>query len=315
MANMVSRALLVASNTITSSSISFFPNPLSLRASSFLNRYFGSGRLVPTRKPNPPAIFHINAANTRLYASSSSEANKINTKVNFSISHSDEDDDDDDDHHHQVGAVELDKSKLPPPYDPFSKKPVVEEPEDPKNLQEIFHKMRTDGLQNSAVKMFDALSKDGRTHEALQLFSIIKEKGHMPDVVAHTAVIEAYVNAGQRKEAHKVYLRMLASGVTPNAYTYTVLIKGLAADPKFVGDAKTHLLEMMGRGLRPNAGTYTAVFEALARESRVEEAREFMRQMEAKGFVANEKDVKEVLNAKRVRGPLFRTLINILFNK
>lgn len=311
MANRVSRALRVACSTITSSS-SF------LRASSSLNHHFRCGTLLPTTKP-PITIFHIiNAGNKKLFAhSSSSEANKINTKVNFSISHSDEDDDDEDDH--RVGSVEeVGKSKkLPPPYDPFSKKPVVEEPEDPKNLQEIFHKMRTDGLLNNAVKMFDALSKDGLTHEALQLFSQIKDQGHMPDVVAHTAVIEAYVNAGQSKEAHKVYLRMLASGVTPNAYTYAVLIKGLAADPKFVGDAKTFLLEMMGSGLRPNAGTYTAVFEALARDSKVDEARELLMQMEAKGFVPNEKDVKEVLHAKRGggRGPLFRTLINILFNK
>lgn len=299
MANRITRALLVACTTIASSPSSFSPNP------SFLNHHF---------RCKPLTIFYINACNNRLFAySSSSEANKINTKVNFSIPHSDEDEEDD----FRVGSVEeVGKTKnLPPPYDPFSKKPVVEEAEDPKNLQEIFHKMRTDGFLNNAVKMFDEMSKDGLTHEALQLFSEIKDKGHMPDVVAHTAVIEAYVNAGQSKEAHKVYLRMLASGVTPNAYTYTVLIKGLAADPKFVGDAKKFLLEMMGRGLRPNAGTYTAVFEALVRDAKVDEARELLVQMEAKGFVANEKDVKEILHTKRGRGPLFRTLINILFNK
>ncbi|KAK1571984.1 hypothetical protein Q3G72_025707 [Acer saccharum] len=250
------------------------------------------------------AIFRLRPLTTpsllRLFSSS---VNKVNTKVNFSLP--DEEDDGDDD------AKSSEKRKLPPPYDPFNKKPVVENLDDPKNLQEIFHKMRTEGLTNSAVKMFDALSKDGLTHEALQLFSQIKDKGHMPDVVAHTAVIEAYANAAQSTQAINVFLRMLASGVAPNAYTYTVLIKGLAADAKSFADAQKYLLEMMGKGMHPNAATYTAVFEAFVREQKLDEAREFLQQMKIKGFLPNEKAVREVITSKR--GQVYREVINILF--
>lgn len=146
-------------------------------------------------------------------------------------------------------------------------------------------------------------------------FSQFKEKGQMPDVVAHTAVIEAYANAGQSKEALKTFLRMLASGVPPNAYTYTVLIKGLATgdDAKHLGDAKKYLMEMIGKGMKPNAGTYTVVFEAFARLDKVDEAKEFLGQMKEKGFTPDEKDVKEVLNSKR--GPIFRSVMSILFYK
>ena len=101
-------------------------------------------------------------------------------------------------------------------------------------------------------------------------------------LVAHTAVIKTYANAGLSKECLKVYLRMLASGVAPNAYTYTVLIKGLAADPKYIGDAKKYVMEMMGKGMRPNARTYTTVFEALAKEQKLDEAKEFLEQMKSK---------------------------------
>ncbi|KAJ4850280.1 hypothetical protein Tsubulata_038921 [Turnera subulata] len=240
---------------------------------------------------------------------------KINTKVNFSLSDSDSDSepsDDNDDENNPSPKKQLAKTKLPPPYNPFNKTPVVEEPQDPKDLQRIFHDMRAEGgLVNNAVKMFDALSKDGLTHEALELFRQIKDKGHMPDVVAHTAVVEAYATAGHSKEALKVFLRMLASGVAPNAYTYSVLIKGLAADGKLLGEAKKYVMEMIGKGMRPNAGTYTAVFEAFVREEKVEEGREFLVKMKENGFVPDEKSVREVLGNKR--GPVVRSVINILF--
>lgn len=234
----------------------------------------------------------------------------IDTKINFSLSDSDSDDENTPT---TTKPTEISKN-LPPPYDPFSKKPAIEEPEDPKDLQQIFHKMRTgDGLFNHAVKMFDALSQQGLTHEALELFGQIKDKNQMPDVVANTAIIEAYANAGQPKEALKAYMRMLASGVCPNAYTYTVLVKGLASDAKFLKDAKKYLLEMMEKGMRPNAETYGAVFEGLVTEEKIDEAEKLLEEMKGKGFVPDENAVREVLSNKR--GPVFRTVINILFGK
>lgn len=266
--------------------------------------------------PNPISITFSSSIDRhiRLFTSEpTSTSSKINTKVNFSLPDSDDDEEEEEEDNSKEEIIDK-NSKPPPPYDPFNKKPIIEEPNDPKDLQEIFHNMRTkDGLFNNAVKMFDALSKDGLTHEALELFSQIKDKGHMPDVVAHTAIIEAYANAGQPKECLKVYLRMLASGVAPNAYTYTVLIKGLAKNANYIGDAKKYVMEMMGKGMRPNAGTYTAVFEALAKEQKVDEAREFVEQMKSKGFVPNEAAVREVLNNRR--GQVFTTVINVLFGK
>ncbi|XP_073128155.1 uncharacterized protein [Henckelia pumila] len=207
--------------------------------------------------------------------------------VNFSLP-SDSDSDSDSD-------TAAKKSKLPPPYNPFNKKPAIEELQDPKNLQEVFAKIRQDGLMNSAVKMFDGLSQDGLTHEALELFSQIKDKGQMPDVVAHTAVMEAYVNAGQPKEAHKVYLRMLTSGVLPNAYTYRVVIKGLAesGDAKMVKEAKKYVEEMVGRGMRPNPTTCVRVFEGLTRVGLKDEGRVLLEMLKEKGVAPNEDKIRE----------------------
>lgn len=211
---------------------------------------------------------------------------------------------------------QIDKSKLPPPYDPFNKKPVIEEAEDPTNLQEVFQTIRSDGLINNAVKMFDGLSKDGLTHEALELFSQIKDKNQMPDVVAHTAVIEAYANAGQPKEAYKVYLRMLSSGVLPNAYTYSVLIKSLAesGEEKFVKEAKKYVLEMVEkRGMKPNAATCLGSFEGLVKAGMEEEGKELLEIVKSKGAVPEESKMREVLKNKR--GLVYRTIMQVFYGK
>lgn len=137
----------------------------------------------------------------------------------------------------------------------------------------------------------------------------------MPDVVAHTAVIEAYANAGQAKEASKTFMRMLACGVSPNAYTYSVLIKGLAAsgDRKLLKEAKKYVVEMLGKGMRVNVGTYVSVFEAIAKMGIAEEGKEFLEVMKGKGFTPDENEVREILKGKR--GPEFRSVMDILFGK
>lgn len=107
-------------------------------------------------------------------------------------------------------------------------------------------------------------------------------------------------------------MRMLASGVAPNAYTYAVLVKGLAGNGR-LADAKKYVMEMMSKGMMPAAATYAAVFEAFAKDQKEEEAREFLEAMKGKGFVPNEKDVREVIGSKR--GPVFRSVMSILFGK
>ncbi|KAK8969735.1 Pentatricopeptide repeat-containing protein [Platanthera guangdongensis] len=78
-------------------------------------------------------------------------------------------------------------------------------------------------------------------------------EGATPDVVAHTAVIEAYANAsGHSNEAIRTFDHMLASSVFPNAYTYAILVKGLARDSK-ISEARKYRFEMMSKGIWHNA--------------------------------------------------------------
>ena len=83
--------------------------------------------------------------------------------------------------------------------------------------------MRSQGLTNNPIKMLDTLSNGGRTYEVVELFAMIKDTGTMPNVMAHTTIINA---GGHWNEARKMLERMLALGVQPNVYTYSVLIRG-----------------------------------------------------------------------------------------
>lgn len=205
---------------------------------------------------------------------------------------------------------------IPPPYEQ-GPKPIVVGPNDPKDLAEVYEKVNyyAAGVIMSVFKMIEGLSIDGYNHEAKEIGTEVMDKGNMPGVVIFTGVIEEYAELGRTLDALKAYKRMLASKVTPNAYTYSVLIETLAGDPdpKFLGVAKKYMLEMMGMGMCPNAMTYTAVFKGFAQRGKTDEAKQFLEDMKAKGFEPDEKAVREVLMGRR--GPMVRSLFNILFGK
>ncbi|XP_061988005.1 pentatricopeptide repeat-containing protein At1g06710, mitochondrial-like [Rosa rugosa] len=163
-----------------------------------------------------------------------------------------------------------------------------------KKMQKVFRKWRTAGglAKKESLEMFGALIDDGYVDEANELCKCICETGVYPMVTNHTSVIQAYLKFGKTKGALEAYRGMLAAGVAPNSYTYTVLIKGLTVDPNFCGDAKKCILDMMDRGIRPNPATYTAVIEGFAKQedkAAEEEAKDLVEVMMSKGFVPNAK--------------------------
>jgi pentatricopeptide repeat protein len=257
----------------------------------------------------PVSSASISSINRILSTASSPPHRSRNTNSPVAFDWSDDDTDSSD----PPPPSTANKPELPPPYDLFGKKPVVAEPSNPTNLQEIFHRMRTEGLTDYAIKMFDGLSKDGLTHEALALFAVIKDNGTMPDVVAHAAVLEAYVNAGPAHwcDAVHTYDRMLASGVAPNAYTLAVLVRGLAASDR-CSEAGKYLVEMFDRGMRPNVATYLAVFQAYVRLKKLEEGKMLLETMKGKGFALDEEAVR---NGTVKRGHLFKGVMSMLFDK
>ncbi|KAM5575365.1 hypothetical protein ABKV19_014369 [Rosa sericea] len=185
-----------------------------------------------------------------------------------------------------------------------------------KDLRKVFCKWRIRGLKKEALRMFHALADDGDVDEVKDILRPTLETGVESMVVIHTSIIKAYLNAGKTKGALEAYRGMLAAGVAPNSYTYTVLIKGLTTDPNFFEDAKKCLLEMMDKGKRPNAATYTAVIEAFARQedkAAEEEGKDLVWVMMSKGFVPNAKAMRQVLKERPT--DVIRRVMNIVLSK
>ncbi|XP_061988390.1 putative pentatricopeptide repeat-containing protein At1g12700, mitochondrial [Rosa rugosa] len=146
-----------------------------------------------------------------------------------------------------------------------------------------------DSLNRNAIIMFNSMANHGMVHEARELFKPVTEPATLPEVAVFTFVILVYAHAGKTKAALKVYHHMLSTGVTPTAYTYTVLITAFGRDSSgfnFVGYAKKFFLEMLDKGMKPLSATYMIVLDLVAYREPVDKAKEFLEQIEAKGWLS-----------------------------
>uniref|UniRef100_A0A7N0T5V3 Pentatricopeptide repeat-containing protein n=1 Tax=Kalanchoe fedtschenkoi TaxID=63787 RepID=A0A7N0T5V3_KALFE len=66
-----------------------------------------------------------------------------------------------------------------------------------------------------------------RPQRAHGLFFDMVGRGHCPNTVSYTTLIDGYCKAGDLDSAHKVFDEMLENGVSANSLTYSVLIGGL----------------------------------------------------------------------------------------
>nr|XP_011464672.1 PREDICTED: pentatricopeptide repeat-containing protein At1g09900-like [Fragaria vesca subsp. vesca] len=158
-----------------------------------------------------------------------------------------------------------------------------------KELKKLFDMVRDyDTLDYQANHMFSATADLGFLDEAKELFKPHPGQNILPELAVYTLVMFAYAGTGNIKDSHKVYQQMIASGVTPAAYTYTIIICAIAkdfSDPNSVGYAKKYFLEMLDRGMKPHYQPYMYVMDAISYRESGEEAKKFLEQIKAKGFI------------------------------
>ncbi|KAL5168550.1 Pentatricopeptide repeat-containing protein [Glycine soja] len=172
----------------------------------------------------------------------------------------------------------------------------------PQDADEIFKKMKETGLIPNAVAMLDGLCKDGLVQEALKLFGLMREKGTIPEIVIYTAVVEGYTKAHKADDAKRIFRKMQSSGVSPNAFSYMVLIQGLYKCSR-LHDAFEFCVEMLEAGHSPNVTTFVGLVDGFCNEKGVEEAKSAIKTLTDKGFVVNEKAVRQFLDKKAPFSP------------
>lgn len=173
----------------------------------------------------------------------------------------------------------------------------------PEDADEIFKKMKENGLIPNAVAMLDGLCKDGLVQEAMKLFKLMREKGQIPEVVIYTAVVDGFCKAHKCDDAKRIFRKMQSIGIVPNAYSYMVLIQGLLRCGK-VDDAVEFSLEMLEAGHSPNLVTFVGLVDVVANDRGVEEAKKVMNLLRGKGYFVDEKAVRTYLDKKSPALPL-----------
>nr|ABK26762.1 unknown [Picea sitchensis] len=181
----------------------------------------------------------------------------------------------------------------------------------PEDADQIFQKMKETGLVPNAVAMLDGLSKDGLVQEAMKLFGEMREKGNIPEVIVYTAVVEGFCRAKKLDDAKRIFKKMKDNGVVPNAFSYCVLIQGLCKDKK-LEEAVDYSLEMLDQGWRPNVATFVSIIDGFCKELRSDEAKAVINQFKEKGFIVDEKAVREYMDKK---GPFFPSVWEVMFGK
>ncbi|XP_049399356.1 pentatricopeptide repeat-containing protein At4g38150 [Solanum stenotomum] len=193
-----------------------------------------------------------------------------------------------------------------------SDSPVSEAPPaPPEDADEIFKKMKETGLIPNAVAMLDGLCKDGLVQEAMKLFGLMREKGTIPEVVIYTAVVDGFFKAQKFDDAVRIFRKMQGNGIIPNAFSYGILIRGLSQG-KRLDDALEFCLEMLEAGHSPNVVTFVTLVDGFCKEKSLEDAQNLIKTVRQKGFIVDDKAVREYLDKK---GPFLPVVWEAILGK
>ncbi|XP_006342489.1 pentatricopeptide repeat-containing protein At4g38150 [Solanum tuberosum] len=193
-----------------------------------------------------------------------------------------------------------------------SDSPVSEAPPaPPEDADEIFKKMKETGLIPNAVAMLDGLCKDGLVQEAMKLFGLMREKGTIPEVVIYTAVVDGFFKAQKFDDAVRIFRKMQGNGIIPNAFSYGILIRGLSQGNR-LDDAFEFCLEMLEAGHSPNVVTFVTLVDGFCKEKSLEDAQNMIKTVRQKGFIVDDKAVREYLDKK---GPFLPVVWEAILGK
>ncbi|XP_034681328.1 pentatricopeptide repeat-containing protein At5g39710 [Vitis riparia] len=147
-------------------------------------------------------------------------------------------------------------------------------------------------VYNSSSAVFDLMVKSyshlNMIDQAVNTINLAKSSGFMPGVLSYNSVLDAIVRSrgSVKLSAEEVYREMIRSRVSPNVYTYNILIRGFCS----VGELQKGLGcfgEMERNGCLPNVVTYNTLIDAYCKMGRIDEAFGLLKSMSSKGMQPN----------------------------
>ncbi|EPS66849.1 hypothetical protein M569_07924, partial [Genlisea aurea] len=162
------------------------------------------------------------------------------------------------------------------------------------------------GVFDLVVKAFSNLKL---TDRALNMIYSAKCCGFMPSVLSYNAVLEAiFRNSSCRNvdSARCVFHEMMENGISPNVYTYNVLIRGLCAN-KEMNQGLSLFEQMEKRGVLPNVVTFNTVIDAYCKSRNIDQAYGLLKQMWERNLEPNVITYNVIINGLCKEGRIKET--------
>ncbi|KAK7407729.1 hypothetical protein VNO78_09766 [Psophocarpus tetragonolobus] len=147
-----------------------------------------------------------------------------------------------------------------------------------------------------------SLSRLRSPHKALSLLRLANRHGFSLSVLSYNAILHALLSLHSSfSHAQRFFLEMLQNGVSPNVYTYNLIIRALASRAHF-HTAFAFLRHMQNQGISPNVVTYNTLIHAHCKNRNVNHAIHLLRAMPATGVSPNLISYNSVLNGLCAEG-------------
>ncbi|KAK3024535.1 hypothetical protein RJ639_043727 [Escallonia herrerae] len=162
---------------------------------------------------------------------------------------------------------------------------------------------KTNGYMPSILSYNSVLDAMIRCHlsmdQAERLYQDIKISGVSPNVFTYNIMIRGF--CGRMNEASEVLQEMNRNGLVPDEVTYNTLVNGYCKEGDFHQALVLHA-EMIRNGLSPNVVTYTSLINSMCKERNLHRAMEFFDQMRMRGLRPNERTYTTIIDGFSQQG-------------
>ncbi|XP_024172276.1 uncharacterized protein LOC112178350 [Rosa chinensis] len=136
-------------------------------------------------------------------------------------------------------------------------------------------------LKKHLMKVYEDVTRDCEDKELRKIFDWIVDYGALNANAIH--MFSSLVDCGFCDEARELFKPHSEQTTLPEVAVFTMVI--MARPRMLTRYAKKYFLEMLDRGLKPQYQPYMYVIDVIAYREPVEEAKKFLEQIKAKGFI------------------------------